>query len=470
MARVAFKTFWISILLGAGTLLAQEPAVILVQPQFSTDTVRTQADDAAIWVHPSDPSKSLLLGTDAGFFGDTSGVYIWNLDGSLQQHIQINFPQHIDVRYGMQLGGALVDIAVVAMRDHNAIRVYKIDPQTRTLINVTAAGEINLFSLDGTEPYYDPFGLGLYKRPADGAIFAFVTSRSSEFKAGVMQVRLEDDGSGLVRGVQLRRVGTSTDYINGVVVDDVLGYLYLVEEDAGVHKHYADPEASAERLAFFAQGDGIVGERAGLALYSCGDSTGHLLLSNPGSQSIKVYRREGDRGDPHRHELVATIQNVSGHFGAGLDVASRLQSDSFPVGLLMWQNQTEKKFDLFDWRQVAEKAATICFRDAPTAVEFGANEPAIPDNIVLQQNYPNPFNPETIIRFIMRKRHRVAISVYDLTGKKIQALLDAPLDPGAHQVRWNGTDDVGRLAASGIYFYQLVSGGFSQTRRMVLLR
>lgn len=462
--------FWFAayLLVPIATIFGQEAEVIRVQPKISTDSVHTQADDAAIWVHPTDPSKSLLLGTDAGFFGDSSGIHVWNLDGTRRQRIVLNHPKHIDVR--MQLAGMAVDVVVVAMRDHNEIRVFKIDPESRTLINITTPSGINLVSLDGTEPYKQPFALGLYKRPPDGVVFAFVSSRSPDFKEGVLQVRLEDDGAGFVKGTQIRIIGINKSLIGGIVVDDALGYLYIAEEDSGIHKHYADPEKSSERLAFFAREDGIVGNRSGLALYACSDSTGYLLLSNPGSESIKLYRREGDGGDPHRHDLVATIQNANGDYGAGLEVTSLFDSAIFPSGLLMWQNKSQNKFDLFAWKDVAENALTVCSGDSPTSVESGALTPSNPDEISLQQNYPNPFNPETMIRFMLRSRKRVIVQVYDLTGKRIKVLLDGLVGAGAHNVSWNGLDHSGRPASSGIYFYQLVSDGFTETRPMVLLR
>jgi 3-phytase len=453
----------------AARVCAQESTVIVAQPTLSTDTVRTSVDDAAIWIHPTDPSKSLLLGTDAGFFGDSSGIHVWNLDGTRQQRIVVNLPQHIDVRYGMQLAGQATDIAVVAMRDHNAIRVYKIDPETRTLANITSGDIISLISMDGTQPYYDPFALGLYKRPSDGTIFAFVTSRSSEFRAGVMQLRLEDDGNGLVKGTQLRIIGANKTEVSGIVVDDALGFLYLAEEDSGVHKHYADPSLSSDPLAFFAEDDGITGNRRGLALYTCGDSTGYLLLSNPGSASIKVYRREGDGGDPHRHDLLASIENANGNYGSGIEVVSFFDSTNYSDGLLMWQSQSENRFDVFDWKDIADNTLTVCPRDGPTSVDYGATS-LLPDGVTVMSNYPNPFNPDTMIRFTLRTRKRVVVQVYDLAGKRLQVLLDAVVEPGYHSVRWNGRDDEGTSVASGIYFYQMIGDGFSETRPMVLLR
>jgi len=381
----------------------QIPEVITVEPKISTQPVNYRADDAAIWSHPTDPTKSLLIGTDIGTYPD-GGIFVWNLDGSQQQRIVVSHPKHIDVRYGLQLGGQPVDIAVVAMRDHNEIRVFMIDPESRTLENVTTSNGINIF--------FQPFGLGLYKRPSDGAIFAFVNSHYPDSKAGILQIRLEDDGTGRVKGTEVRKVGLNKTLADGIVIDDALGYLYFAEEDSGIHKHYADPERGDARLAFFARDDGIINNRSGLALYSCGDSTGYLLVANPGSQSIKAYRREGDDGNPHRHGLVTTIKNVQGEFGAGLDATSTATNAVFPKGFLIWQNKFTNQFQLYAWEDIAQDFLKACQNSGPTAVEMGLLE-AESQNGYVALNWYALANPDLLGFEIQR---RPANSEYQTIG------------------------------------------------------
>ncbi len=89
----------------------------------------------------------------------------------------------------------------------------------------------------------------------------------------------------------------------------------------------------------------------------------------------------------------------------------------------------------------------------------------------LAQNYPNPFNPQTTIAFALKERGRVRIHVYDVTGARIATLLDETRAAGSYaDVRWDGRDAAGSPVASGVYFYQLVAGEFSQTKKMVLLK
>ena len=88
----------------------------------------------------------------------------------------------------------------------------------------------------------------------------------------------------------------------------------------------------------------------------------------------------------------------------------------------------------------------------------------------LSQNYPNPFNPTTTIAFSVKTRGHVALNIYDAAGRLVRTLANEERGAGAHQVTWDGRDGNGTRVASGVYFYRLVSPGFSQTKKMVLLK
>lgn len=98
-----------------------------------------------------------------------------------------------------------------------------------------------------------------------------------------------------------------------------------------------------------------------------------------------------------------------------------------------------------------------------------------PKDFYLDQNYPNPFNPSTLIKFEVPglKRHNtesissatVELKIFDALGKEAAILLNQKLSPGSYEVEWNASE-----FPSGIYFYRLISGGFVETRKMVLLK
>ncbi|MFH1844191.1 MAG: LamG-like jellyroll fold domain-containing protein, partial [bacterium] len=94
----------------------------------------------------------------------------------------------------------------------------------------------------------------------------------------------------------------------------------------------------------------------------------------------------------------------------------------------------------------------------------------IPERHFLAVNRPNPFNPKTTIHFGLPAPGQVKILIFDIQGRKVATLVDAVLPVGVHRVDWEGRDDSGALVSSGIYFYQLATPGFSQTRKMTLLK
>jgi flagellar hook assembly protein FlgD len=94
----------------------------------------------------------------------------------------------------------------------------------------------------------------------------------------------------------------------------------------------------------------------------------------------------------------------------------------------------------------------------------------MPKAFALHQNVPNPFNPTTRIRFDLPEAAAVRLAVYNVNGQMIRILANGPMQAGARDVTWDGRDAAGRAAASGIYFYRLDAGRFTQTRKMILLR
>ncbi len=89
---------------------------------------------------------------------------------------------------------------------------------------------------------------------------------------------------------------------------------------------------------------------------------------------------------------------------------------------------------------------------------------------VLHQNYPNPFNPETTISFFLPLASTVFLRIYDVNGRLVKKLANEYLPAGDHQLRWDGRDQQGNALASGVYLYQLQTGGFVQSKKMLLIK
>jgi len=105
---------------------------------------------------------------------------------------------------------------------------------------------------------------------------------------------------------------------------------------------------------------------------------------------------------------------------------------------------------------------------SPTSTDDGSE--LLPTSNTLSQNYPNPFNGRTLISFNVLEAAEVELSIFNVVGQKVATLVDGVYQAGAYQVTWNGLEQNGQAAASGIYYYKLTAGSFSETMRMTLLK
>ncbi len=108
--------------------------------------------------------------------------------------------------------------------------------------------------------------------------------------------------------------------------------------------------------------------------------------------------------------------------------------------------------------------------DSAQTMALGDLQAQMPTSYGLFQNYPNPFNPETEIRFQLPQASRVELHIYNALGQKIRTLADGQLQAGQHKFRWDGRDKRGQGVATGVYFYRLRAGEFTDLKKMNLLR
>ncbi len=94
----------------------------------------------------------------------------------------------------------------------------------------------------------------------------------------------------------------------------------------------------------------------------------------------------------------------------------------------------------------------------------------IPETFTLHQNYPNPFNPTTSIRYSIPEMAQVSLVIHNLIGQEVATLVNTNMGVGNHEVVWNGTDTYGKAVSSGVYFYTIKAGNFSNTKKMLFLK
>ena len=89
----------------------------------------------------------------------------------------------------------------------------------------------------------------------------------------------------------------------------------------------------------------------------------------------------------------------------------------------------------------------------------------IPKEYKLYTNYPNPFNPSTKIKIDIPEISFTKLIIYDILGRQVEKLVNEKLSPGTYEVEWNASN-----YPSGVYFYKLETGNFSQTKKLILIK
>jgi len=348
---------WISVcLMAAAAAAVWLPEPVRVQPAVRTESAGDDADDPAIWIHPKDASRSLVIGTNKAA-APRGALVVYGLDGKARQRIEgLDRPNNVDVEYGLKLGGRRAGIAVTTERYQKRLRVFRIDEKTGMLEDVSAGGGIPV--LEGREGRgREPMGIALYRRPRDGAVFAIVAPKEGPLDGYLEQYRLSDDGTGKVKGEKVREFGafSGAGEIEAVAVDDELGYVYYADEDAGLRKYHADPDhpLAQKELALFGR-SGYQGNREGLAIYATGRGKGYLISTDQvkGGSRYLLYRREGTASDPDDHgEVVAVIEGGADSTD-GIDAVARPLGKAFPRGMLAAMNSSGKNFFFYNWADV----------------------------------------------------------------------------------------------------------------------
>jgi len=95
---------------------------------------------------------------------------------------------------------------------------------------------------------------------------------------------------------------------------------------------------------------------------------------------------------------------------------------------------------------------------------------SVPKTYSLKQNFPNPFNPTTAIEYNLPEKGLVKLSIYNMLGQQVRTLVNTNQEANNYRVTWNGLDDNGVVAPSGIYFYTINANGFNATRKMVFMK
>lgn len=349
------------ILLSIPALGSEKATIFRVSPTVETDPVPhggDRADDIAIWVHPMQPERSVVIGTDKD---DTKGgLIVYDLTGKQIFAATDGKMNNVDVTYDFPSSSGRIDLVAATNRTSDSIAIYKIDPETRTLVSVTArkiaAGR------------KDVYGICFYRSKISGKYFVFVTDKDGL----VDQWELTAVTNGRVDAVQVRSFAVGS-IVEGIVADDELGYVYVGQEDVAIWKYPAEPDQPSDaahrtRVDIVGSGGHLVADIEGLTIYYGPDKTGYLIASsqgedNPGqsmANTCAVYDRQGDNAFRMSFRIVDNPSlNIDGVTNTdGIDITNISLGSSFPCGLFVAQDGSNsggnQNFKFVPWEHIAK--------------------------------------------------------------------------------------------------------------------
>jgi 3-phytase len=238
------------------------------------------ADDPAVWRNPSDPARSLIVGTDKEW-----GLHVYDLSGALLASAQAGLVNNVDLRADVLINGRKG--VLVAATDRSD------DPNGKLALYALETGPVGLRHLghvpvagDGVG---DVYGFCLWRRAAD-QVFAVIAFNNGDVREYALDLSSASPTAALVRDVKL---DTKTE---GCVVDDRTGLLYVAEEKRGVWRMNAAPDSRAAPVLFAAvDGVRLIPDVEGLTLAPKGARGGVLIASSQNDNAYVAYDLESGR-------------------------------------------------------------------------------------------------------------------------------------------------------------------------------
>ncbi|HEY4328500.1 MAG TPA: phytase [Phycisphaerae bacterium] len=317
-----------------------------------------QVEDAAIWIHPTDPEKSLLL-----IANKTHGMELHDFNGVLIKHYDDGKPlAGLDVLYDFPLGKEKIDLAIAACpsdRD-SGVRVWRIDPAKDRITDVTAKGIIPV--LDDAEP----LGIAAYHSRKTGACYFFVTTEEGKIE----QYELAADADGQISARRVRQLSLPGKVKAGVA-DDENAVIYFALEKEGVYRFAAEPDrATSGQLVIKVNDHGLIPDFAGITLYGASGGKGYLIVVSQGPKGVQstlgIYQRQAP------NEYVLTVSPSLGGMGgiyssSGIAVTNRPTSVAFPQGVIAAKNRINSNgiedYKLYSWKEIAAAGGLVVDTD-----------------------------------------------------------------------------------------------------------
>jgi 3-phytase len=322
---------------GEGSVPSVREGTFSVEAVVETEPVPHDgdaADDPAIWVHPTEPERSLIIGTDKQGGG---GLAVYDLSGRQLAFQADGAMNNVDLR------GTVV---VAGNEDDNTLAIYRLEPDGPRLVPIARRP---------ITPGIRLYGTCLYRSAISGMLYAFVTSERGDVEQWALT---ESDQR--YDGELVRRFAFDSQ-TEACVADDHAAVVYFGEESTGIWRVPAEPGDDAEGTLVDGTGpDGnLTADVEGLAIAGYADG-GVLIASSQGNDRYVVYRLDdGGYVATFTIEASGEVDGVSGT--DGLEVTTRPLGEPFDRGLLVVQDgrndDDNQNFKLVPLRSLLASAA-----------------------------------------------------------------------------------------------------------------
>ncbi|MFB2649919.1 phytase [Shewanella mangrovisoli] len=308
-------------------------------------------DDPAIWVHPTEPEQSLVLGTNKRW-----GLLSFNMRGEQVQALPSGRINNVDLRQQVMLGGKKRDIAVATLRDNDSLAFYEID----------AHGKLSEYPNQATN-MVDIYGMCLYQDV--DTLYVFANEKSGR----IAQYRVDWQTNG--PSIKLVRDIHTPSQVEGCVVDEAQHALFIGEEDKGIWRFNAKANGGAQgELIIKAEGN-LVPDVEGISLYQGANIHGKkqdlLVVSSQGDNSYLLYQAQPPYAQLGKFRIGVNLNGMENGRETSIDGSSEtdgLAVTHLSIGTGAWQQgmlvvqdghnhlpDNNQSFKWLPWRSIIEK-------------------------------------------------------------------------------------------------------------------
>lgn len=319
---------------------------LVVKPVYVTEAVDYDTDDPAIWIHPTDASKSFFVGTDKD---ENGGLYAFDLKGKIisdKVFKPLQRPNNVDIIQNVPFGDTVIDLALVAERFTHNIRVLRLPDMV-----AVDGGGIPAFVGEEGEEQRDLMGISSYQNPKTKESYVIAGRKTGpQDSTYLWQYKINVIADTLVTADLVRKFGyfSGVKEIEAIAVDDANGFVYYCDEHTGVRKYYADPAKGNKELTLFGE-NLFADDNEGIAIYETSVTEGYIFVSDQGIQKLQVWDRS--KTDVNGKPLYLGFVKYEALETDGIEITNVHLNQDFPKGMLVAMSD-DKTFHMYSMEDV----------------------------------------------------------------------------------------------------------------------